>query len=73
MLLTVIPFSKLILAVLVKTVAPNKPEGNKWSTTIAGLLIAKSAIERIAGISGKPSGGAGGGFRGGATGLPRRR
>jgi len=31
MLLTVIPFSKLVLAILVKLVAPNKPEGNKWN------------------------------------------
>ena len=61
MLLTVIPFSKLILAVLVKTVMPNKPEGNRWSTSIMGVGMALSALGRVRPFGRRTRGGRPGG------------
>ena len=57
MLLTVIPFSKFILAVLVKMVVPNKPEGNRWGTSFMGVGMIISTIGRIKPLGGRSSGG----------------
>ena len=74
-MLTVIPFSKMILAVLVKLVAPNKPEGNRWSYMMGMSMLmftVGSAMRGLKGFSGgrptgRPGGGSGsssGGYRG---------
>ena len=44
LMLTVIPFSKLILSVFVKMVAPNKRESDKWTTVIAGVALTRQAV-----------------------------
>jgi len=50
LLLTVIPFSKLLLTVFVKMIVPNKPEGNKWGYMMGMSMLVFTVSSALKGI-----------------------